>query len=79
MGRARLDGPGLRPVGQRCVAAAPLHAGAGVGQVCGRLVLNVWRSARAELKLTSYTLDNVAAKLLAAVISETLRCRLSNL
>jgi len=50
-----------------------------VGQVCGRLVLNVWRSARAELKLTSYTLDNVAAKLLAAVINETLRCRLSNL
>lgn len=35
--------------------------------VCGRLVLNVWRSARAELKLTSYTLDNVAAKLLTIV------------
>jgi len=34
-------------------------------RVCGRIVLNLWRCARAELKLTSFTIDAVKAHVLA--------------
>jgi len=36
--------------------------------VAGRLVLNLWRRMRAELKLLNYSYDNVAAHLLGRTV-----------
>ena len=55
--------PGVQGVNERREDAWGVRTQSGIHLV-GRIVLNVWRCARSELQLCSYSLQNVAYKLL---------------